>query len=289
MDEISIMLIMAVMGLGVTAVLVWATVRLVRQSREGKPLMSQSTTSPQAVSKLPVDEQVIRMRKQIRSWAWVMLVVGGLSLIAGQLLSSPWGVIQILVGLASFYFYSDYAMFMVYAGVFVWAGLLNIMSGASTWIFGGLLQFYWAYNTFRLYNLYQKATRSVYAASTPADPMISPDAPPPLWDTPGSKPAEDTRAQKAFAWLSLFLGAGGAVAFGTMFLGMVTLRVFSSSGQLPAAYGFLFELTALTSVMGVPIAIAALRGGYSPKAASIIGLVSGLAMIAVYIWLTLAH
>ncbi len=289
MDETTLTIIMVVLLIGILAVLIWATLHFVKSAREGKASGPKQPTGPGDISKLPIDEQVTRMRKEIRNWAWVSLVMGGLSLVAGQVLSSPWGIIQILVGLASFYFYSDYAMFMVYTGVFAWAGLLNIVSGATYWNVGGLLQFLWAYNTFRLYNVYQKATRAVYAAAAPADPMISPDAPPPLWDTPSSRPAEDTRAQKAFAWLALFLGAGGAVGFGVMFLGTLTLQIIDPSFKIPSIYGFLFEVAALVSVMGVPFGVAAIRGGYGPKAAAIIGLTAGLAMIAVYIWLTLVR
>ncbi len=223
------------------------------------------------------------MRKAIRSWAWVEIVFGGIALFAGQIFAAPWGVIQILIGLLSFFFHSDYSMFIIYAGAFAWAGIMNLTSGTGTWSFMGLLQFYWAYTTYRQFRLYQSAAQALKqgAASAP-EQAVSPDAPPPLWARPDE---EDSRASRFFPWLALGLSGFGFAVVMMLFISVAANRYIHLFNEVPGWYNFGFEVGLLISIIGVPFGVSSLLSGYSRKAASILAIVVGTLMIAAYLWL----
>lgn len=280
MDENSLLIVMMVILLALVLVISWVMMRIFKARREKQAGVVAQANTPKAIAALPVDAQVERMRKSIRSWAWVQLLFGILSFALAGTLSAPWGVIQILIGLASFYFYSDYVMFIVYAGAFAWAAVTNLLAGAlsgSAWAFGGILQVWWAFQNYQLFVTYRKATQAQFAAAGGAS--LSQDGPPPLWEPPVLQ--EDTRAQRVFPWLALFVGLIGAAAFVVLFVGLITLNL-TGLMRLPAWSDFVIELVVLLGVMGVPLGIASLLAGYRPRPAAIAGLVLGVFMIMVY-------
>jgi hypothetical protein len=74
------------------------------------------------------------MLKEIRSWGFWSLGLGAVHLVTSGFLSAPWGVLLIIVGLASFYFRTA-SMFIIYAVTLAWAALSNLLGLDFAWIF----------------------------------------------------------------------------------------------------------------------------------------------------------
>lgn len=95
----------------------------------------------------------LKMQKEIRSWGLWLLLFGVLHFIGYGLLSPPWGVLLLVVGLSSFYFHEP-AMFLVYAVTLAWAAVSNLLGEDPTWIVFGLLQIYLAAQVCRKFRQY---------------------------------------------------------------------------------------------------------------------------------------
>lgn len=254
---------------------------------QGQPVTVATARTHQQIASLPVDQQLQAMRKSIRSWAWVTIVMGVISLIANQFLAAPWGVVQIMIGLLSFVFYSDYPMFLIYASMFIMAGIMNLLSGSLQWSFGGLLQFFWAFSNVQLYRMYRKAAQQHALESTPPDLIPdNPNAPPPLWGKQAEQ--ENSRAQRYFPWLSFGLGCGGTLLSAILFMGgvvLVTLKLLSS--EFLNEYGVILTAAIFISLMAFPFGVAALISNYDRSHLSIIGILMGGLMLAALIGLTI--
>ncbi len=100
------------------------------------------------------------LNKEIRSWGTWLLVWGALSLIASGIFDASWGVLLIIIGIASF-FVKDIAMLVVYAVTLAWAGIWNILSsfldGSWAWGIFSVVQFYMAVRTFQVYARFRRA------------------------------------------------------------------------------------------------------------------------------------
>ena len=89
-----------------------------------------------------------KLGSRIRSWAWSLVVIGVLSLLMNNL-SGTWGVMLILLGLASFYFEVP-SMLFVYGITIFWAGLNNAATGGGGLV-AAAIQFMIAFGLLRDY------------------------------------------------------------------------------------------------------------------------------------------
>ena len=69
--------------------------------------------------------------ERTRSWGRWLIVMGVIQLVASQFLDPGWGVLLMLVGVASFYFRS-LAMLAVYGVIMAWAAISNAFGGIGS-------------------------------------------------------------------------------------------------------------------------------------------------------------
>jgi hypothetical protein len=214
---------------------------------------SIGTTSPASA----VNYSNVAMLAEIRSWAFWSLGLGALHLITSGFLSAPWGILLVIVGLASFYFRSA-SMFIIYAITLAWAALSNLLSLETGWIFFALYQFYLAFRVFQKYRLFQNIEREA-SESTAID----------------FAPKE--RANQFFPWLGSFFGCSSIVGFVLLFLVVVFITIGSNGTATPPDYfGFIEGLIVNFGVLGASISLAALLSKYKLKALAWIGLIGGV-------------
>jgi hypothetical protein len=205
------------------------------------------------------------MLSKIKSWGQALLLLGVVQMIASGVLSAAWGVLLLLVGVASFYF-KDAAMFMVYAMTILWAGIGNLFGGGWIWVGYGVLQFYWAFGLLREF-LRFRHVQAEYATHVQSDP--SKGAAPPM------------RARRIFPWASLILGvlvlAGLVVVF--------VLVALSSDVQPSNPLYILFDILPDLAVVGMAMGLASFLSRFPSKLVAAIGMVAcSLVMLG---WLAL--
>lgn len=208
-------------------------------------------------------------RKEIRSWSITLLFFGVLHIVASGLLSAPYGVMLIVVGLASFYFRSA-AMLVVYAVTLAWAGVSNLMSGQWIWIGFAVVQGYFCFRILRRFFRYRQAEQALEAPS---------DA-----DASGLTPG---RSAKIFPWAGFFLGGLSLVAFVGVFGSALVLAVLSPSETAPGFLNLVEGLAISVGVLGFALGLASVLCRYRWKIVSILGMVAGLLTVAIEIVLAL--
>ncbi|HTP11717.1 MAG TPA: hypothetical protein VMP08_25865, partial [Anaerolineae bacterium] len=144
-----------------------------------------------------------KMERQIRSWGVWLLIMGVLQMIDVRGLS-PWGIVLLLVGAASFYF-REAAMYVIYAVTIGWAGLLNFLNNTTTlWRGYAIVQFVIMIAIFWQFRQYRRAEKLATSASTDAA----------LADAAAdAAPAVPTRTQRWFPLFALVLGGVALLLF----------------------------------------------------------------------------
>ena len=130
------------------------------------------------------------MLREIRSQGLWLLGLGAIHVVTAGLLSAPWGLLLLVVGLASFYV-REPAMFVVYGVTLAWAATSNMLSGEGQWVGFGLLQLFLAYRIFRQFFHFRRV-QAEYAGLAADMALREPPAP--------------ERALHVFPWLSAALG-----------------------------------------------------------------------------------
>lgn len=200
------------------------------------------------------------MLAEIRSWAFWSLGLGALHLITSGFLSAPWGILLVIVGLGSFFFQSA-SMFIIYAITLAWAGLSNVLSLETGWIFFGLYQFYLAFRVFQKFRLFHNMEKEA-SELTVID----------------SAPKE--RADQFFPWLGSFFGCSSIVGFVLLILAAIFIAVGSNGTATPPDYfGFIEGLIVNFGVLGASIGLASLLSKYKLKALAWIGLIAGVVTV----------
>jgi hypothetical protein len=125
------------------------------------------------------------MLKEIRTWAFWLIGIGVLSLVASTLLDASWGILLIVVGLVSFLF-KDAAMFVVYGVTVAWAAVSNAIGGIGAqqwvWVIFSVIQVYITVRVFISYARFRRVQANWVA-------MVS--------DGSGTSPVQD-RANRVF-------------------------------------------------------------------------------------------
>ncbi|HEX6269639.1 MAG TPA: hypothetical protein VFZ43_05360 [Anaerolineales bacterium] len=221
-------------------------------SLDAAPVQGQSVTT---------DHEVLL--KEIRSWGFWSLGLGVLHLIGSGILSAPWGLLLIVVGLASFYFRTA-SMFIVYGVTMSWAALSNLLGGAGGWNIFALLQVYFAWRLFQQFRRFRKVEEELLGTA------------PDETETPAF-PAE--RTARLFPWLGLFLGGWSLLGLLGVWAAIVISAGVSQGTANIEFLGLLEGLVVDFGVLGFALALASLLSGYRPKIVAIIGLTAGLLTI----------
>jgi hypothetical protein len=194
------------------------------------------------------------MFEKIRSWGMWSLLLGALHIFTSGFLSAPWGILLILVGLASFYFRSA-SMFVIYAATLGWAALSNVRSFDVGWVGFSLYQFFLAFRVFQDYRTF----REVDAAQT----------------EPG-QPSTD-RAARFFPWLAPAFGCSSIIGLVLILMTVIVMMVAAEGNNIsiPESLSFLEGLAVNFGVLGAAIGLASVLSRYPHKALGIVGIVAG--------------
>lgn len=201
-------------------------------------------------------------RKEIRSWSFTLIILGALHIFATGLLSAPWGVLLIVVGLASFYFRSA-AMLVVYAVTIAWAGISNLTSGEWIWIAFAVIQWYFSFRILRRFSGYRRAERALEAPSDVNASGLTPQ-----------------RSAKVFPWAGFLMGVFSFLAFIGAFGSAIVYVIISASETPPGFLSLVEGLAVSTGVLGFALGLASVLCGYRFRVLAILGMVAGLLTLA---------
>jgi hypothetical protein len=194
--------------------------------------------------------------KEIRSWATTLLVLGVISLFASNFLSAPWGLLLIVVGLASFYFRSS-AMMVIYAVTLAWAGISNALSGGVLWIGFAILQLFLVVRVFQKFISFRQAETNTIEDI----------------DSSGLTPK---RSATIFPWAAIVLGSVSLLGFVGLLVGVVVASIMSGKGITSVYLSFLESLVVEMGILGFALGLASVLSRYSKKALAIIGMITGI-------------
>jgi hypothetical protein len=206
------------------------------------------------------------VRREVRSWAFWLIGLGVIHLVAAGFLNAPWGILLIIAGLGSFYF-KEAAMLIPYGVILLWAAISNLLGGGA-WAIFALVQIYFAIRVFRQTSRLSKAEaryRELYTEG------LIEEAPPPI------------RAAGTFPWLGMTLSVIGL----GIFLGMVfrfASGIFADETSGSAvleewAYSGAINL----GVLGFALSLSALVSGHKNRAMSTIGIIVGAVILIMFV------
>lgn len=215
----------------------------------------------------PVEEKMLR---EIRSWAFFLIVIGIIQIVAAGWLSNTWGLMLIIVGLASFYFRSP-AMFVIYGTTLAWAGLSNALTGLGTWVIFSLLQAYFTFQTFRQFFQY----RSIIFSGQALEKFSQPKS-----------PTTEDKAANTFPWISLLSGLASFVGLASVFIGGIFMAM-TDGLQVSPFINFIEGFVINFAVIGIAAGLASILLKYRYPVVSIIGIFSGILVLIVEVGLFL--
>ena len=209
------------------------------------------------------------MLKDMRSWAWWLVGFGVLNLFIAGVNGIGWAWLLFMVGAASFIF-KDAVMYVLYTITLAWAGISNLVSGQTGWIFFSFLQFYMAYQTFRSYRRFQK-----YQDDIAQTPVIEAAPVKHAWFI----------APNIFPWLGGLLGIGSLGGLALSFGIPIAISLIGAGEPSDTLLLLAWQLVVNAGVLGIAVSLGALLARYRYKAASIFGLISS--SLVLIIWLLL--
>jgi hypothetical protein len=206
--------------------------------------------------------------KEIRSWAVTLIVLGIIHLVTSGFLSSSWGVLIILVGIASFYFRSA-SMMVVFAVTLAGAAFTNLLSGNTKWIIFAILQAGLVVSVFLKYVRFKKAEADT-TNGEPEDVGLTPK-----------------RSAKAFPWLAFGLGLFSMVGFVSIMIYATISITMGALSNFTKFLDFIFDSMRNFGMLGIGFGLAGLLNKYQKTACSILGIVFGALTILVMVLLSL--
>jgi hypothetical protein len=193
------------------------------------------------------------MLRSLRSWGVWLIILGGIHLFAAGFLNAPWGILLLVVGLASLYI-QDATMFVIYAVTLTWVAIYNLTSAHIGWIALALFQFLWAFQTFRQF-------RRFYQTQKEQDTL--------------TEQVPSTRASRIFSWTSAVLGGFSLIGY-VVLVAIFIFRATSTGAATMAGAGFIEGLIIDMGVLGLATGLASILAGYEPKSLAITGMITGL-------------
>jgi hypothetical protein len=202
--------------------------------------------------------------KEIRSWSFVLIILGVIHIFTSGFLSAPWGILLIFVGLASFYFRSS-AMLVIYAVTIVWAGISNLTSRQDTWMIFAIIQWVIAFRIFRRFHDYRQGETILDKEET---------------NSSGLTPE---RSAKVFPWAGFILGVVSLISFISLIVGIIIYTIIYKAKALPEFWGFVEGLIVNFGVLGFAMGLASVLCGYKRKPIAILGMITGILTLIVEI------
>lgn len=216
------------------------------------------SVDPEVEKAIKVEAFHADLNRETRSTGFWMLVWGGLSLVASGIFDASWGVMLIVIGIASF-FLKDVAMLVVYAVTMAWAAVWNLLSsyldGTWTWAIFSLFQAYWAVRIFQGYARFSRAKAELSIESTGAGRV--------------------RRVLPVTGCLFSMLAAAGVVTWTVSIMLAGAGVLYASDDVLNLTMNLVINL----AVLGFALCLGALLSGYRYKAITIIGMAVCLLLI----------
>jgi hypothetical protein len=210
---------------------------------------------------LPIsqDTEVLQARilKEIRSWRNGLLMLGAISIFASGFLSAPWGVLLILVGLASFYFRSS-AMLVIYAVTLAWASVGNLISGQVLWISFAIFQWFLAFRVFQRFFSFRRDEAALNE------------------EIPDSSGLTPKRTAEIFPWAGGILGAFSVLGFVSIIVVDLFLMIVYGYHTLPRFMTFAERLVVNLGGLAFATGLASVLCKYPKKPVAIAGMVAGV-------------
>lgn len=237
-----------------------------RRLREPSVSPEAGSAEPQAPEVATPDAGADRavtdlLLQQVRSSAFWSIGLGLVQLFAPGL-SRAWGVSLLLLGALAFLLPTP-AMRIVNIVTFFWVAGGNALSGSPFWIGLAGIQIWDGILGFRRWRKAEQYRRSVEGA-LPVD-------------------TREAQARRFFPWLGLGLGIGAFVSVIVLvatFFGYVLLSRGQGDSAVFTFIGFLESLVVNLGVLGFAIGLASLLAGFDRKSAAAVGMVGGVAAIA---------
>jgi hypothetical protein len=197
-------------------------------------------------------EAAARLRRELRTWGSVAILLGLVHFLTAGLLYAPWGVVLVLLGLASF-FIATPALFVVYAVSLAWAGVSNSLGGLQAYsltrvllLVLSLFQLFLALQVFQRFSLYRK----VAGQSAPA--------------------------AAALPIFSAVIGLVSLAGYLALFAAIVSMSRSGAGSDSASLLSFLEGSCANLGVLALASGLAGLvSGGSSRKGLAALGLVTG--------------
>ncbi len=222
-----------------------------------------ATTRPVVSGLAPVAPHVdaamaqARVQRVTRSWGTWLIIMGVVQMLTARGLS-PWGIVLIIVGAASFYF-REAPMLIVYAVTVGWAGLTNLLFTTTIfWKGFAVLQAWIVYLLFRQFWQFRRAEKLAAGAASTL-PVETPAAPAP------------SRTARWFPFIALLLGGGAPLLFIAALGGAFILH---NRALLPLI-SLLETLAVNMAVLGLAAGLAGWLSVASDKWVSIVGCLAG--------------
>lgn len=221
-----------------------------------------------------------KLLNDVRGWGALWVALGVIGLVnAGA--SDPWSFVLVILGLMSFYFVDDPAIYILLITINLWLAFRNAATGQWFAVAIGVgLAALLAFQFARMRQALAPARRPnqtldyspAAAPFKPSSPFESaPSAIPPAPADPTTQPSVPLsgRAERFFPWLGLGLGlaaiGGYAVSYGLYYLS-------SQSRAQSAALSVELTVTLYAGLFSLGLALAALMSRFRVRAASVVGL-----------------
>ena len=214
------------------------------------------------------------MLKEIRSWSYWSLGLGALHIIASGFLDSSWGILLIIVGLASFYFRTA-SILIIYAVTLTWAALSNLASMNPEWMLFALFQIFLAIRVFLNYRHFRNTEDMLIQNSV---------------NVAGNSPlVAKQRAAKSFPWIGALFSCSSILGIAALFAFTIALAaIYGLNSEPPVIYSLLIGILETLGVLGFSVSLASLLSKHTPKALPIIGLVAGSLIMILWLLLSLS-
>jgi hypothetical protein len=222
----------------------------------------------EAPSKSPNHEKMLH---EIRNWGLTLLVIGVIQIFSSGFLSNTWGILLVIVGLASFYFRSS-AMFVVYGTTLSWAAISNALGSSGGWFAFSVLQAFFAFQTFRQFFRF----RSILPFPQPLEN-----------EDEQYKQLNSDKATKPFPWLSFVFGLVSFVGLIAVFLGAIIFVGITEGTELPSFITFSEGLVIDLAVIGFATGLASILSRFKHKLFSIIGMSASALVLVIEVGLNL--
>jgi uncharacterized membrane protein YciS (DUF1049 family) len=236
-----------------------------------KESQNSQTATPQADDQVLINHAI--MLKEIRSWGLWSLGLGAVHIFTSGFLSAPWGILLLIVGLASFYFQTA-SMFVIYATTLAWAALSNFAGFQIGWVVFAIFQLTLSFNVFKQYRRFRNV-EAEHLKTTTENSVL---------DKSLSK-----QASLIFPWTGVVVGCTSIIGMFFIFIYVAWVVISGKSTDashipVPIYVAFIKDLLVNFGVISFALGLASLLSQYRTKALAIIAMVSGVVTVVIDIF-----